>query len=194
MPKKSTSARIIMIAHELLSSGGLGAVSFDAIARRLGASKQAVLYWFPTKSDLLAAMFVPWLEAEAESAVRAVADARDRTEAIECFVRAVAQFHFDDLNRFRMMYLVPQTTRRRSNDRASDAAVKKIHPVTSRLYSALADRLERNNDAARAEAFAIHSAVLGIVLMVGLADAVHDPLKHREKDLIDTLIRSLTAI
>ena len=109
MPHKNTSDQILETARDLLASEGLAAVSFDAIARRLGCTKQAVLYWYPSKHDLLAAMFLPWLEAEAETAIQSVSGTTRRDEAVEAFVRAIAGFHFEDLERFRMMYLLPQT-------------------------------------------------------------------------------------
>jgi len=63
MPQRNTGDSILKIAREIMASEGLAAVSFDAIARRLGRSKQAVLYWYPTKHDLLTALFLPWLRA-----------------------------------------------------------------------------------------------------------------------------------
>jgi len=193
MAASETSRQILTIAREILAADGLGAVSFDAIARRLGRSKQAVLYWYPTKRDLLAAMFLPWLEAESETACRAVSEVSGRTEAIASFVRAVAQFHLADLDRFRMMYLVPQTTGLRSNDRGALVAGDEVYSVTNRLYGALTDHLSGETDAARKEAVAIHAAVLGLVMMVAFADAIRDPLKHTRDDLVDALIASFTA-
>ena len=103
-----TDAKILSVSQELLASDGLGAVSFDAIARELGLSKQAVLYWFPSKGNLLAAMFVDWLGAEAHEAERSLESADTANEAVELFVRAITRFHMGDLDRFRMMYLAPQ--------------------------------------------------------------------------------------
>ena len=193
MSGTETSQQILSIARDILAAEGLGAVSFDAIARRLGHSKQAVLYWYPTKRDLLAAMFLPWLGAEAEAAEQAVSKATNRIEAISCFVRAVAWFHLGDLDRFRMMYLVPQTTNLKVSGRGNIVAGEEVYQVTNRLYSALADHLGGEREAAREEAVAIHSAVLGLVLMFALADALRDPLKHTETNLIDALISCLTA-
>ena len=193
MNNKNTSEQILSIAREILASNGLGAVSFDAIARRLGHSKQAVLYWYPTKHDLLSAMFLPWLEAETDTATTAISKATNRIEAIGFFTRAVARFHLDDLNRFRMMYLLPQTTSTKSNVRGAVVAGDEVHQITNRLYGALADHLDGDQEAARKEAFAIHSSVLGLIMMFALADALRDPLKHSENDVIDALIASLTA-
>lgn len=193
MSGTNTSDQILAIASELLASDGLGAVSFDAIARRLGKSKQAVLYWYPTKQDLLAAMFLPWLVAEAEMATRSVAKAGNRREAIDGYVRATANFHFDDLNRFRMMYLVPQTIKQNPHDLPNTEIAKQAPAVTDKIYGALAARLDGDRAAARREAVAIHSAVLGLVLMFGLADGLRDPLKHSENDLVEALIASLTT-
>ena len=92
MPPSETGAQVLDIARDLLAKGGLGAISFDMIAARLGRSKQAVLYWYPTKPDLLAALFLPWLEEESALAENAVRDATDKTDAIARFVRAMAAF------------------------------------------------------------------------------------------------------
>ena len=192
MPEPETKRRILSIAREILASDGLGAVSFDAIARSLGRSKQAVLYWYPTKRDLLAAMFLPWLEAEAETACRALSKSSGRSEAITSFVRSLTDFHLADLDRFRMMYLVPQTTGAKSKGRGKLVAGDKVYPVTNRLYCALADHLNGKPDAARKEAVAIHSAVLGLIMMIAFADAIGDPLKHAQEDLVDSLVAAFT--
>jgi len=193
MKTQETSVKILSIAREILASDGFGAISFDAIAQRLGRSKQAVLYWYPTKRDLLNAMFLPWLSAEAEAAEDAVSDVVNETDAITAFIRAVAAFHFQDLDRFRMMYLIPQTITRKSNSRGKVVAGENLYEITDRLYGALADHLEGGREDTRKRAVAIHSAVLGIVLMFALADALVDPLKHSETALIDTLIKSFTT-
>lgn len=193
MPREKTNQRILEIAHELRITNGLAAVSFDAIARRLGISKQAVLYWYPTKQDLLTSLLLDCLAAETEAATKAVSDASDRTEAIGSFVRAIANFHFRDLDRYRMMYLLPQTTKKGSRNSVVTSTLSKVHPVTDRLYTALAAKLQGDDAARRREAVAIHSAVLGLVLMFALADSLLDPLRHTESDLAEALIGSLTA-
>jgi len=193
MQDNKTNQKILTIAREILVSDGLGAVSFDAIARRLELSKQAVLYWYPSKRDLLAAMFLPWLNAETETAEGAVSKAMNRDQAISSFVQAIAWFHLEDLDRFRMMYLVPQTIGQRTTGRAGMVTGDEVYQATDRLYRALADHLGGETDAARQEAVAIHSAVLGLVLMFALANALQDPLKHSETNLIEAMIASLTG-
>lgn len=191
MPHENTSVQILNIARDLLASDGLSAVSFDAIARRLGRTKQAVLYWYPTKHDLLAAMFLPWLEAEADTAIRSVMNTHTRDEAIGAFVKAVAEFHLDDLERFRMMYLLPQTIKPSAAEPENSEFLAKVHPVTDRIYGALAEKFGGDPIAMRQEAFAIHSAVMGLVLMFGLAESLRDPLKHTVSETLDAMIASL---
>lgn len=189
MPKQKTSKQILDTARDLLVSDGLAGLSFDAIARKLGLSKQAVLYWFPTKHDLLAAMFLPCLEAEAEVAEKSVEMAFGPDETIAAYIEAIAEFHLEDLPRFRMMYLLPQTMRQKGNNLSDRDLLDKIHPVTDRVYGALSENLEGDRKNARQEAVAIHSAILGLVLMIGLADEIDDRLKHPASDLIEALVR-----
>lgn len=193
MPQSKSKEQILSVARDIVATEGLGAVSFDVIARRLGRTKQAVLYWFPSKRKLLAAMFLPWLEAETEAAVSALEDATGRDPAVASFVRAITAFHFADLDRFRMMYLVPQTTRTVARKADSESLLEQVHPVTDRLYGALAAHLDGPPAAARREAMAIHSAVLGLVLMFALGDTLDDPLKHGEAAMVEALCALLTG-
>ncbi|UWQ90448.1 TetR/AcrR family transcriptional regulator [Rhodobacteraceae bacterium M382] len=193
MSNLKTDTKILGAAQLLLASGGIGAASFDAIARQLGISKQAVLYWFPSKSDLLAAMFVNWLDAEATEAEKSLRLAETSNGAIDVFVRTITQFHRDNLDRYRMMYLAPQTLKAGMQETRDGDVLDQIHKTTSRLYDALAKKLDGSPDQARQTAFAIHSASLGLVLMLGLAESIGDPLKHSDKDLVNALIERLSS-
>ena len=188
-----TDEKILKTAQALLASEGFGAVSFDAIGRALGISKQAVLYWYPSRQELLAAMFVSWLAAETEVAEAAVEGKDTPNAAIAAFVEAVAAFHLGDMDRFRMMYLAPQTLKADMQVPLETGALERVHATTNRLYGALADRLEGDRLSARQQAASVHFAVLGLALMVGLADGIKDPLKHAQEDLIAALVARLTG-
>jgi AcrR family transcriptional regulator len=188
-----TDAKIVFAAQELLVSDGLGAVSFDRIARKLGIAKQSVLYWFPSKSDLLAGMFVDWLGAEAKEAEASLMSVENPNAAIDAFVRSITRFHTGNLDRFRMMYLAPQTLKTGMQEARNTDVLDKIHATTSRLYGALAARLDGSPDEARQTAFAVHSATLGLVLMLGLAEGIGDPLAHSEEDLVAALVARLCS-
>lgn len=187
-----TDEKILKAAQALLASDGFGAVSFDAIARALGVSKQAVLYWYPSRQELLAAMLGSWLAAEADIAVAAVDGKATPKAAISAFVEAVAAFHLGDLDRFRMMYLAPQTLKTDLQGPLESEALDQVHATTNRMYGALADRLGGDPRRARQHATSIHSAVLGLALMFGLADRIKDPLKHSQKELVAALVARLT--
>jgi AcrR family transcriptional regulator len=194
MPASRTSDQILEIARDILASEGLGALSFDAIALRLRRTKQAVLYWYPTKNDLLAAMYLPWLEAEVDVARRSLENITGRSDAIAAYVGAIAGFHLEDLDRFRTMYLLPQTIKPVGRDLQNSDLLEKVHLVTDLVYSPLAAHLHGDPRTARLEAVAIHSAILGMVLMFGLADRLSDPLKHSASDLTAALTASLQSI
>lgn len=195
--KGDTRRRIIEIAADLAREGGAAHLTFDAVAARLGTSKQAVIYWFPTKEDLIAGVALPALKAEAACASAAVGEADGPADAIERFTRAVVEFHLADLDRFRLVYLSPQMGNRTSRPRTSAGIGQVIHPVTSAMYGALETKLavdksfKAGNDPRRA-AVAVHMAALGHVLLVAMADAIDDPLAHDPADLLDSLVALLT--
>jgi len=63
--------------------------------------------------------------------------------------------------------------------------------LTAKVYGALEAFLDGDQPAARHEAVAIHSAVLGLAHIFGLSDSLSDPLKHSVSDLVDALINTL---
>jgi hypothetical protein len=64
----------------------------------------------------------------------------------------------------------------------------RVHGITDRLYAALAIHLGPDPAAARQQAFAVHSSVLGLALMAGLAEGLDDPLKHDQQALVEALV------
>jgi TetR/AcrR family transcriptional regulator len=85
-----TRARILDAALDLFGRRGVEATSLDEIAAEVGVRKQTVLYWFPSKQELLAAVLehaAAELAATIEAAVRAAPD--EPLARIDAVVRAV---------------------------------------------------------------------------------------------------------
>ncbi|WP_067667403.1 TetR family transcriptional regulator [Nocardia miyunensis] len=77
-------ARILAVALELFAERGHHAVAVREIADRVGLTKTAVLYHFPSKSDIVAALVEPLL-AESEAVVASASgldDPQDRAWAV----------------------------------------------------------------------------------------------------------------
>lgn len=176
-----TRTRILAHAEALMREGGPSAVTFDAIALRVGVSKQAVIYWYRNKAQLLAAIALSCLEAEAEAAIAAAGAAVSPADARRKVVQALTGFHLADLPRFRMMYAAPQMG---ANPEWARDMLDRVHPLTARMYTAIAEALgDGDDEARRAQAVALHMAALGHALLVAMTDAVGDPMRHKPEHL-----------
>lgn len=85
-----TRLRILDAALDLFGARGVDAVSLDEIARDVGVRKQTVLYWFPSKDELVDAVLetvAAELVVAIDAAVRSVSD--DPLDRIDAIVRAV---------------------------------------------------------------------------------------------------------
>lgn len=188
-----TKDRILQAAADILRGGGPAALTFDAVAARLGLSKQAVIYWFPSKPALMSELSLPGLRDEARAVIAALAGIeRDPPEAARRVVLALIRFHLADLPRFRLIYLSPQIGKQTESRQTANAIVAQVHPVTAQMYAAFADALG-DGPQARETAVALHMAALGHVLMVALTDAIDDPLRHAPADLAERLATVLAA-
>ncbi|GAA3990905.1 hypothetical protein GCM10022247_07160 [Allokutzneria multivorans] len=84
MPRQTQeqlTAEIVAVAGRLFGARGYGATSVQQIADAMGYSKAAVLYHFPSKDALLAAVLT-----EAAEAVAEIANSANRLEAVERYV------------------------------------------------------------------------------------------------------------
>jgi len=188
MPRPDTKAEIIRVATELLAEGGPAALTFDAIAARIGKSKQAVLYWFPSKPHLLGSITLPALAEEAACVSAPVDGTRNAAAA----VRQLAAFHLSDLARFRLVYVSPQAGTLRNQENGLEDVTQQINQVTSALYDRLAECLRADDPTlpdpeARQDAMVLHTSVLGLILLIAMAETINDPLKHSMETLIDRL-------
>lgn len=73
----TTRARILDTARRLFAERGFQNTSVREIAERLGLTKTAVLYHFPAKTDILAALADPYLED-----LEAVLDSRKSADEV----------------------------------------------------------------------------------------------------------------
>lgn len=88
--RSDTRARILDAATDLFGARGVDAVSLDVIASEVGVAKQTLLYWFPSKDDLVQAVLADTaaqLGVVIEAAIRASTD--DPLDRIEAVVKAV---------------------------------------------------------------------------------------------------------
>ncbi len=188
-----TAEKILAAARNIVRSGGPDHLTFDAIAAEVGVTKQAVLYWFPNKARLIEALVRPALEAESAAGRMAITKSASAGDAISAYIGALAVFHTSDLDRFRLMYVTPQVGPKQGRNGTMLTTLGRIHPATTEMYDVLAEKLveqgryDRMVDARRASA-AIHTALLGLVLRMAMADALNAPLRLRDDALVDALV------
>ena len=188
---------IVEQARRIVAEQGYGALTFQALAGALGVSKQAIIYWFPTKWDLALAYALRVLDGEAKAVIAPTREASSAASAIEAFVRALVGHYLQNLGDFRVLYLAPQFDRSITSAVPSADALAPIHHQTSTIYAALEARIAldpefRPGESPRRLAVAAHMAGIGLLTMLAMADAVNDPFKHSSEDLLDSLVALLT--
>ena len=85
----NTADRILDEALNSFGSSGYDSTSLDALADRLEISKQTILYWFPSKEALMAAVIQRSAEELSKALEAALEEAGDGWDRIEAIVRSV---------------------------------------------------------------------------------------------------------
>lgn len=141
VPDVPTRQRILDAAVDLFGARGVDAVSLDEIAREVGVRKQTVLYWFPSKDELIDATLetvASELLVAIDAAVRAAPD--DPLERIDAVVRAVFR---PAVRRPALLGLV------REVGRLSPAHADRLRDHVAPLVSRAVDHLAAEMDAGR---------------------------------------------
>ena len=136
--RTSTRANILSAATDLFGLRGVDAVSLDVIAAEVGVAKQTLLYWFPSKDELLQAVLAEVaaeLTLAVEAAVRASTD--DPLDRIDAVVRAVFR---PAVRRPALLGLVREMSRL---DRSlTDGLTSSLQPLASRAKAYLGAEMD----------------------------------------------------
>ncbi|MFZ9628878.1 MAG: TetR/AcrR family transcriptional regulator [Ilumatobacteraceae bacterium] len=159
--RRNTRGAILDVATDLFGLRGVDAVSLDVIAAEVGVAKQTLLYWFPSKDELVRAVLVHAVEELSfgvEAAIRASStDPLDRVEAV---VKAVFR---QAVKRPSLLGLAREASRLPAA--TSDQVVAAVQPLVGRAVRYLetemqAGRLRRSDP--RMVAALCYATVTGI--------------------------------
>ena len=193
---EETRARIRAAVREVIARDGIDALTLDAVAERVGVTRQAVLYHFDSRDRLLAETVLEVLANEADALTDAARAARPGVEGVGDFLGAALDWYLADANRFRLLYAVPQLTPL-SITLDEQTLEERVYGVTRRLYDALQERLATgapgDDVRARRLGLALHTFLIGAACYQGMLEATDDNLVHDWHDIADTLARALAV-
>jgi len=129
--RSGTRDTIIERATDLFGLRGFEAVSLDQIASEVGVAKQTLLYWFPSKDDLIEQVLAATaaeLAVVVEAAIRSAPD--DPLDRIEAVVKAVFR---PAVRRPALLGLVREIGRLPSS--SSDALTTRVQPLVPRAVN-----------------------------------------------------------
>lgn len=191
--QQSTRQRILRVTRELLHDRGLSHLTIQGVADELGLTKQAVLYWFPSKNRLLQELFFEAVEAESNVLTAAVENTEGAAQAMEAFLREGLAYYRENLPRFRLTYLLVQLERSVQELIDPEEAEERLYPVTGRIYGALEEKFRadpRFPDQVDPRDFAVslHMSLLGHVCMLGVQEATGDSFRQTFEAMIDSML------
>ena len=184
---------ILQVAQELLMDGGLDAVTLAAVAGRLSMTKQALYHYFPSKEALIRSLITTLLDEEIESLIAAIDDLKSGENILGGLINAFYEHYIHRLDAFRTIYCQSQLYSAETTVIDRSTLQDEINPTTRQLFDLLEARLA-GPDASESErrqmrqlAFTAWMSALGLMTMLGVADASSDPLVHSDRELLDTL-------
>jgi AcrR family transcriptional regulator len=203
-PKKAPSARvsrkreqvereILEIAQSVLSENGPQAITLASVAAQLGMTKQSLYHYFASKEALIRALVAALLNQEIEVLLAAVERQKADEKVLGTLIRTFHAHYIQNLGAFRTIYCCTQMYAPNESNLDKVTLREKIHPRTRELFDVLerrvagptASKTERKR--VRQLAFSAWTSALGLLTMLGVADATDDPIMHPQKDLLKTL-------
>jgi AcrR family transcriptional regulator len=191
---RRTGERILDAALDAFGTRGYEATSLDDLARELGVRKQTILYWYPSKDALLAAVIDRTALEVTRRLERAVAAAGPGFGRIEGIVRAMSRL----VARYpAMLGFVREVSR--LGPPASTLLTSRIAPLVDRASGYLAAEMDagrmRHHDP-RLLLLAAYSMVTGLATEVEVLRAFGEEptlrsLVRRRNELLDLLRAAL---
>jgi TetR/AcrR family transcriptional regulator len=191
-----TRERILDAALSAWGTRGYDGTSLDALAGTLGITKQAILYWFPSKEALLEAVIARSAGELADALVRALEGAGDGWDKVEAVVRSVFRLA---ARRPELLGLVREVSR--LGPPAATRMILELQPLVRRASDFLQSEMNaghmRRHDP-NLLLLAIYSTVIGMVTEVDVLRALgEEPTARslvRRRDDVLALLRSALRV
>lgn len=190
---------ILDVARATLADGGVDAVTLASVAGELALTKQALYHYFSSKEALIRSLTIVLLNDEVETLIAAVNAQPDDTRVLGVMIRAYYDYYISRLNEFRAVYCQTQLYNNPSAVVDEVMLREEINPRTRHLFDVLEARLSKGSRSVarrrqcRRLAYSGWLAALGLLTMLGVADAAKDPLIYSDEDLLDTLAATFDA-
>jgi TetR/AcrR family transcriptional regulator len=191
-----TSQRILDVATTSFAAAGYEATSLDALGAELDVSKQTILYWYPSKEALLAAVIDQAAGELLDAFAEALATAGDGFGRIEAVVRAVFRL---GARRPEVLGILREATR--LGPPAATQMTTALAPMIDRAAAYLefemaAGRLRRCDP--NLLLLAMYSTVLGMITEVEVLRALGEEqtarsMVRRRADVLDLLRAALVV-
>ena len=184
---------ILAVARDILLQEGPDGVTLNAVSSRLGMTKPALYHYFASKEALARGLITTLIDEEIGALMRAVDAVASDDRLLGAMIRAFHAHYAGRLHAFRFVYGQSQLYAAPGLGVNADMVKGEITPVTRRLFERLESRLTdsamsaQRRQGVRRLAFVAWTSALGLVAMLGIADATRDPLLHSDEALIDTL-------
>lgn len=192
--REQARQEILHAAQGLLRESGVEAVTLASVAGELGMTKQAIYHYYPSKEALVKNLVTSLIDEEISVLIAAVEAADSGASTLGTLIRAFYEHYINNLDALRTVYCQSQlyATPERTVD--TETVRKEINPQTNHLFDIFEERLVANRSISvskrqrlRCLAFTAWTSALGMMMMLGIADALDDPLLHSNSDLLDTL-------
>ena len=197
--RKQTAGEILDAALEVLLEGGIQSFKLAAVAEQLGLTTPALYYYFNSREVLLAELILREQLDCASVVHAAVEETTNGADAVEQLMRTVFARYRERLDLFDLAYRVSVTPDIQAL--VNPEALERVRPANDLFYGGAEKRLRADQRAgrfsrkrdARRFAFTAHTAVLGVLGMKAMTEAVSDPLVHSDQDLIDDICKTFRA-
>ena len=189
-----TADRILVTAMTAFGTRGFEATSLDDLAREVGIRKQTILYWYPSKDALLAAVVDRCADEVTVRLVRGLDGAEDGFGRVEAMVRVMFRLA---ARHPAMLGFMREVTR--LGPPSSTRLLARIEPLVERASGFLeeemdAGRMQRHDP--RLLLLAAYSMVTGMATEVEVLRAFGEEptlpsLLHRRDELLSLLRAAL---
>jgi len=191
--REQVRQEILGVARSLLREGGVEAVTLASVSGELNMTKQALYHYFSSKEALVRSLVATLLDDEID-VLTATIEASDSVEdTLETLIRAFYEHYINHLDAFRVVYCQSQLISASKPGIDRKTLRDEINPRTRHLFDMLEQRMSNSDMSSRERlrvrqlAFTAWTSALGLLTMLGIAEASNDPLVHSDEDLLGTL-------